>query len=105
MGTDKCKEKDMKEKFSKEYLQQLKLTLRSKLNERNQNMTVNTWAISIMRYSARILKWNTNELKRLDKRARKFMTMHGALYWKSDVDRVYHSNEMGGKDKGIVRDV
>ena len=54
MGTDKCKEKDMKEKFSKEYLQQLRLTLRSKLNERNHKMTVNTWAISIMRYSARI---------------------------------------------------
>ena len=33
------------------------------------------------------------------------MTMHGALYWKSDVDRVYHSNEMGGKNKGIVRDI
>ena len=54
MGTDKCKEKDMKEKFSKEYLQQLRLTLRSKLNETNHKMTVNTWAISIMRYSARI---------------------------------------------------
>ena len=50
-----------------------------------------------MRYDARILKWNTDELKSLDKRTRKFMTMHGALHPKCDVDRVYLSREIGGR--------
>ena len=48
-----------------------------------------------MRYGAEILKWNTNKLKSLDRRTRKFMTMHGALHPKSDVDRLYLSKEMG----------
>ena len=48
-----------------------------------------------MRYGARILKWNTNELKSLDRRTRKFMRMHGALHPKSDNNRVYLSREMG----------
>ena len=85
----------MKEKFSKEYLRRLRLILRSKLNGRNKIMAVNTWAVSVMRYGAGILKWNTDELKSLDRRTRKFITMHGALHLKSDVDRVYLRRELG----------
>ena len=48
-----------------------------------------------MRYGAGILKWNTDELKGLGRKTRKFMTMHGALHPKSDIDRVYISREMG----------
>ena len=43
LETDKIKEKEMKEKFSKEYLRRLRLILRSKLNGRNKIMAVNTW--------------------------------------------------------------
>ena len=97
LETDKIKEKKMKEKFSKEYLRRLRLILRSKLNERKKIMAVNTWVVSVMRYGAGILKWNTDELKSLDRRTGKFMTMHGALHPKSDADRVYLSREMGGR--------
>ena len=56
LETDKIKEKEMKEKFSREYLRRLRLILRSKLNGRNKIMAVDTWAFSVMRYGARILK-------------------------------------------------
>ena len=49
-------------------------------------MEVNIWPVSIMRYGAGILKWNRDELKSLDRRIRTFMTMHGVLHPKSDVD-------------------
>ena len=97
LETDKIKEKEMKEKFSKEYLRRLRLILRSKLNGRNKIMAVNTWVASVMRYGAGILRWNTDELKSLDRTNRKFMTMHGALHPKSDIDRVYLCREMGGR--------
>ena len=42
LETDKIKEKEMKEKFSKEYLRRLRLILRSKLNGKNKIMAVNT---------------------------------------------------------------
>ena len=41
----------MKEKFIKKYLRRL----RAKLNGRNKVMTVDTWAVSLMRYGAGIL--------------------------------------------------
>ena len=88
LETGKIKEKEMKEKFSKEYLQWLRL-IRSKLNGRNKIMAVNTWAASVMR--------NTDELKNLERRTRKSMTTHGVLHPKSDIDRVYLSREMGGR--------
>ena len=56
LETDKIKEKAMEEKFHEEYLWQLRLILRSKLNWRNKIMRVNTWAASVMRYGAGILK-------------------------------------------------
>ena len=93
----KIKEKEIKETFSKEYLQRLRLTLRSKLNGRNKIMAVNTWVVSVMRYRAGILKWNKDELKSLDRKTRTFMTIHGALNPKLDIDRVYLRGEMGGK--------
>ena len=34
-------------------------------------MAVNTWVASVSRYGAGILKWNTDELKSLDRRTRK----------------------------------
>ena len=91
------KEKEMKEKFSKEYLGRLKLILRSKLNGRNKIMAVNTWAVSVMRYGGGILKWNTDKLKSLDRGTRTFMKMHRALPPKSDIDMIQPNREMGGR--------
>ena len=67
LETDKIKEKVITKKFSKEYLRWLRLILRSKLNGRNKIMAVNTWAVSVKRYGAGILKGNTDELKSLDR--------------------------------------
>ena len=65
--------------------------------EEMEVIAVNTWAASVMRYGVGILKWNTDELKSLNRRTRKFITMHGELHLKSDIDRVYLSKEMGGR--------
>ena len=54
-----------------------------------------------MRYGAGILKRNTDELKSLDRRTRKFMAMHGVLHPRSDIGRVYLSREMGGR--GLIK--
>ena len=52
-------DKIKKEKFSKEYVQWVRLILRSKLKLRNKIMVVNNWAVSVTRYGAEILTWIT----------------------------------------------
>ena len=56
LETDKIKEKEMKEKFSKEYLRGLRLMLRLKLNGRNRLIAVHTWVVFVMIDGEGILK-------------------------------------------------
>ena len=58
---DKIKEIDMKDKFVSEYKRRLKLVLKLKLNGKNKTVS---WAVSILRYWAGILKWTADELKK-----------------------------------------
>ena len=60
-------------------------------------MAFNTWEVSVMISGAGNLQSNTDELKSLDRRTRKFMTIHGVLHPKSDIGGVYLSREMGGR--------
>ena len=94
---DKIKEKEMKEKITREYKRRLRLILKSKLNGRNKITAMNTWAVAIFRYGAGILDWKGCELKSLDRTTRKTMTMYGAFHPKSDVDRLYLKRHEGGR--------
>ena len=60
-------------------------------------MALNTWAVSILKYGAGILKWNKNELQEMDRKTRKFMTMNKELHPRSDVARLYVSQKNGGR--------
>ena len=97
LETDHLKGKEMKDPFSKEYKRRLKLVLKSKLSGKNKIMAANTWAVAVLRYSAGVVEWKTDELKVLDRKTRKMMTLYGALHPKSDVDRVYPARQKGGR--------
>ena len=43
------------------------------------------------------LKWTREELKQIDERARKLLTMHKALHFRDNVDRLYVSRKEVGK--------
>ena len=94
---DKIKEDEMKVAIQKEYKRRLRLVLKSKLNGRNKISAVNTWAVAIFRYGAGVIQWRENELKDLDRKTRKMLTMYGAFHPKSDVDRLYVKRKKGGR--------
>jgi len=92
---DMMREKEMKKRFVRGYKRMLKLVLKSKLNGKNKINAINTWAVSVLRYGAGIIRWTKGELKSLDKMTRKILTMNGAFHPKSDVDRLYVSRVNG----------
>ena len=55
---DKIREKEMKELFRMEYLRRVRLVMKSRLNGRNKIGAINTWAVSLMRYGAGVIRWN-----------------------------------------------
>ena len=78
--------------------------LETKLNGNNVIKAINTWAVSVVRYSAPFLDWRKEEIQELDRRTRKLMTMHKALHPKSNVDRLYISQNEGGRGLLSVED-
>ena len=94
---DKIKETAMKEKITKEYNRKQRLILKSKLNGRNKVTAINTWVVAIFIYGAEIIQWKASELKDLNRKSRKTMTMYGGLHPKNDVDRLSVKRKEGGR--------
>ena len=93
----------MKEKYLKDYLRRTKKLLETKLYCRNLVKGTNTWAVPLVRYPGPFLKWTREELKQIDQRTRKLMTMHKALHPREDVNRLYVSRKGGGEDSPALK--
>ena len=57
---------------------------------------INTRTVSLVRYSGLLLKGTREELKQMQQRTRKLMTMRKALNPRDDVDRLNVSRKEGG---------
>ena len=75
LEADAIKQVEMKEKIKKEYLRRTRKLLETKLSSRNLIKGINTWAVPLIRYSGPFLKWTREELKQMDQRTRKLMTI------------------------------
>ena len=81
-------EDKMKLNVSKEYIRRIRKVLKSKVNGGNLVHGVNTWAVSLLRYSAAFVNWRKSELQAEDTKTGKLLTIYGALHPKSEVDRL-----------------
>ena len=96
LETNSIKQVEMTEKKILKYFRRNRKPLETKLYSRDLNEEINTWAVSFVRYSGQFLKWTREELKQMDQRTRKLMTMHKFLHPINDVNR-YVSRKEGGK--------
>ena len=104
LEADTIKQMEMKEKIQKEYLRRTRKLLEIKRSCRNLNKGINTWAVSLVRYSGPFLKWTRDELKQMDQRTRKLMTMQKTLHPRDDVDRLHVSRKEGGRRLASIED-
>ena len=104
LEADTIKRVKMKDTIRKEYPRRTKKILETKLSCRNLIKGINTWAVPLVRYSGPFLKWTREELKQMDQRTRKLMTMHKALHPRYDVDRLYVSRKEEGRGLTSIED-
>ena len=104
LEADTIKQVEMKSKTHKEYLRRTRKILETKLSSRSLIKGINTWAVPLLRYSGPFLKWKKDELRLLDQRTRKLMTMHKALHPRDDVDRLYGPRKQGGRGFASIED-
>ena len=94
----------MKNKIKKKYLWRTKKLLETKLSSRNLIKGINTWAVPLVRYLGPFLKWTREELRQMDQRTRKLMTMHKALNPKDNVDRLSVPRKEEGRGLASIED-
>ena len=104
LEADTIKQVEMKKKIQKEYLRSTRKLLQTKLSGRNLIKGINTWAVALAWYSGPFLKWTRDELRQMDQRTRKLMTMHKALHLRDDVDRLYVQRKEGRRGLASIED-
>ena len=104
LEADTIKQVEMNDKVKKEYLRRTRKLLETKVNSRNLIKGITTWAVPLVRYSGPFLKWTRDELRQMNQRTRKLMTMHKALHPRDDVDRLYVSRKEGGRGLASIED-
>ena len=62
---------EMKRKIKEVYQKRITLLMKTHLNGKNLFLALNTWAISVIRYSSAFLDWTKEETKELNRWTRK----------------------------------
>ena len=91
----------MRENIQKECFRRVMSILRSELNARNRINAINSLALPVFTYSFTITNWSLTEIKKIDTKIRKLLTMHRMHYPKSDINRLHLPHKEGGK--GLVQ--
>ena len=86
---DDFKDESVKDRLSKEYVRRVKKVIRSKLNGGNMVRVINSWAVSLLRYSGGVVRWTKVELMNLDRKTRKLLIIQHALHARADDSRLY----------------
>ena len=105
LEADRFLKEEMMLNVSKEYMRMLRKVLKSNLNDENLVSGVNTWAVSLLKYSVAVVSWRKNKMQPIDRGTRKLFTIHGALDPKSDVDRLYIPRKKGGRGLISIEDI
>ena len=79
LEADRFLGEEMKLKVSKKYFRRLKKVLKPKLNAGDLVQGVDTWAVSLLRYSAAFISWRKCELHTIDRKTRTLFTIYRGL--------------------------
>jgi hypothetical protein len=77
------------------------MILKSELNARNKITATGALAVPVLRYSFGIINWRLEEIKQIDRKTRKMLTMYKMHHPKADIDRLYVKRKEGGR--GLVQ--
>ena len=82
----------------------MKLLVKSELYAGNLVKGINTWAIGVVRYSAGVLDWTKDDLRQMDPKTRKMLTLCGAFHKRASFGRLYLKRKEGGRGLISVED-
>ena len=67
------------------------------MNAANRFEAISTLTVPVVTYSFNIVNWKISEIKRLDRKTRKLLTIRRMHHPKADVNRMYLPRRIGGR--------
>jgi hypothetical protein len=67
----------------------------------NKITATGAMAVPVLRYSFGIINWRIEEIKQIDRKTRKMLTLYKLHHPKADTDRLYVKRKEGGR--GLVQ--
>jgi hypothetical protein len=89
----------MKDRLKQEYNRRLRMILKSELNARNKITAIGAFAVRVLRYSFGVINWRIEEIKQIDRKTRKMLTIYKMHHPKADIDRLYVKRKEGGRHR------
>jgi hypothetical protein len=86
----------MKERLKQEYRRRLRMILKSELNTRNKITAIGALAVPVLKYSFAIINWRIEEIRQIDRKTRKMLTMYKMHHTKADIYSLYVKRKGGG---------
>ena len=86
-----------KERVIKEYYTRVKKIWKSELSSFNKVIAHNTFAIPVLTTTVGVIDWTIKEIKEIDMRTRKHLTMTRNFHPNGDVDKLYLPRSQGGR--------
>ena len=86
-----------KERVSKEYFARVRKIWKSKLSAFNKTIAHNMFAVPVLKPTYGILDWTIQEIRNIDIKTRKILSMTGNFHINSDVDCLYIPRSEGGR--------
>ena len=92
----------MKERLKQEYSRRLRMIQKSELNARNKITAIGALVVPVLRYSFGIIKWRTEEIKKIDRKTRKMLTMYKMHHPKADICKEERRRERTGANRSGI---
>lgn len=95
--TGKINHNEIRQQIQKEYFRRIKCITNSHLNSRNLMRAINSYAVPVLLYSFGIINYKASDLKSIDTKTRKLLSINKSHHQKADVERLYLPIEEGGR--------
>ena len=76
----------------------MRLIFMSKLNAINRIAAINSLVVPVTKHGMNIIKWQMNDIKKLNTKRMKVLTIHRMHHPKADVDRPYLPRSKGERE-------
>ena len=94
-----------KERVTTEYYKRIRKIWKSELYAHNKITAHNIFANPVLTPTFGILNWTKEELRAIDIKTRKLLSLSGSFHVNSDVDRLYCNQKVGGRGLNSIEDI